>query len=784
MTGIPGTVGRSDWRLPRAPGRPRRMRGSWVSGDRATEKTRWTISPLALQAVAFAALAMLAACHWTALVEPAQTRRGLIAALIATAGGIGVGLTGRLPRLLGVFVRIAVVLAVAVLATTAIGIRFKLLMPAGWSTLGDRVSGGLSVVGSVTAWPYGGPNVWLRLTTLLAAPLTLVLASALAFWPRRDRAGSGARRTAALVLLVLLYGVAVAARPFGHQELRGVALLACLVAWLWLPRLRGRDAIAAIAVIAVTALAALLITPKLAATQPWIDYRAWTWTLHHQKTFSYDWRHSYGPLHWPRKDITMMLATTKEPEYWKAETLDEFDGFRWTTPPLAQRDPTVVDREVTQNPKWIHSATITIRALSSQLVLAPGTIVDVHGLPADPIYLSNGAYLLNGKLTNGDTYTVRSYTPDPTPKQMRAAAPADEFFSRYTTIGLPESHGYRTTMLRVPLRREPGTGDPGAADALRASNYARMFALAKHITAGATTDYDIVRRIGNYLDQHYSYSEHVPVHKYPLEAFLFTDHRGYCQQFSGAAALMLRMLGVPTRIATGFAPGTKNPDTNEYAVKDLDAHSWIEVWFEGLGWVPFDPTPALAPAASQAASFAVSEVAASAAHGNAADHVPKKRLDELLGVSARGAALTSGDGTQWGWIIAGVTCLLLAIAAGWATLTRLAPGRLAPAPVSGDPAVDHLVRMLTRLGLEVPPGTTLLQLERRVERLSGSEAALYTRQLRRRRYAGAQDPAPDRWDRRKLRLMLASAAGAGPLMRLWLAMPARLRPVRGGRARP
>jgi hypothetical protein len=90
--------------------------------------------------------------------------------------------------------------------------------------------------------------------------------------------------------------------------------------------------------------------------------------------------------------------------------------------------------------------------------------------------------------------------------------------------------------------------------------------------------------------------------------------------------------------------------------------------------------------------------------------------------------------------------------------------------------------MLTRLGLELAPGTTLLELERRVERLSGSEAALYARQLRRRRYAGAHDPPPDRWDRRKLRLTLAAAAGAGPITRLRLALPAGLRSARGKRA--
>jgi hypothetical protein len=777
VTGVPGTVGRSDWQWPRAPGRPRQ--------HRTTRSEPFTVPPLALQAVAFAALAIFAACHWTALVVPEQTRRGFVAALVATGGGVLIAQTGRLPRALGFLLRLVIVAAMLVLAVTAIGIRFKLLMPAGWGTLGDRVTGGLSVVGNVNQWPYGGPNVWLRRTTLIAAPIVLVLASALAFWPGpRDRRAATVRRSTALVLLVLLYGVAVAARPFSAQGLRGLGLLVCLVAWLWLPRLKGGDAAAAATAVGVAALVALILTPQLAATNPWIDYRQWTWSLHKEKTISFDWRQSYGPLHWPRKDTKLLLIKTKEPEYWKAESLDEFDGYRWTTPPLGQRDPITQDRSLTENPKWIHTATITVRDLDSQLVVAPGTILDVHGLPAQPVYLSDGAYLLNGKLSSGDTYTVRSYTPDPSARQMRAAPPAEPFFARYTQIFLPESRGFVTSELSVPLRREPSSGTPDAASVLQGSHYARMYALAKRITAGATTDYDIVRRIGSYLQQHYTYSERVPNHKYPLSAFLFQDERGYCQQFSGAAALMLRMLGVPTRVASGFAPGSKNSDTHEYQVTDLDAHAWIEVWFQGIGWVPFDPTPALAPAASQAQSFALSEIASTAARGNSKDTLPEKRLDQLLGVNGTGkgagAGGSSSGGFPWGW----VTAAALFVAIGIALLVafvRLRP-RTEPPPPSGDAGVDHLVRLLTRLGLHVPPHTTLLDLERRVDRLAGQDAAAYARRLRQGRYGAVDEPPPGRSDRRRLRRILAGASGAGPVTRLRLVMPMRRAPARRARA--
>src|SRR6202007_2213208 len=72
-------------------------------------------------------------------------------------------------------------------------------------------------------------------------------------------------------------------------------------------------------------------------------------------------------------------------------------------------------------------------------------------------------------------------------------------------------------------------------------------------------------------------------------------HAGYCQQFAGAAALLLRLAGVPARVVAGFATGRRvGPD--RYVVRDLDAHDWIEVYFQGYGWVPFNPTPSADPA--------------------------------------------------------------------------------------------------------------------------------------------------------------------------------------------
>ncbi|MEA2424755.1 MAG: protein-glutamine gamma-glutamyltransferase, partial [Thermoleophilaceae bacterium] len=408
------------------------------------------------------------------------------------------------------------------------------------------------------------------------------------------------------------------------------------------------------------------------------------------------------------------------------------------------------------------------------LVIGPGALFNVAGTPGDAVTLSNGTYLLSGQLESGDSYTTQGYTPDPSAKQMRAAPPADPLLGRYTQISLPDTNGFVSTQVNVPLRGAPRTGDPDAAARLAASSYGPMYDLAKRVTAGAATNYDAVRKIGAYLEGNYSYSERVPRHQYPLESFLFQDKTGYCQQFSGAAALMLRMVGIPARVASGFTPGTLNSQTKEYVVRDLDAHSWIEVWFAGIGWVPFDPTPALAPAASQAGSFKPEAAVVSAARGDAKDRLPKKSLDRLLGVNGSGGG---GGGAQarqktpWAAIVLAAAALVLALAGLAALIRRSRRGRRPPPSPCGDPEVDYLVRLLARLGLDIKAGTTLYALEDRLERLGGPEAGEYARRLRRVRFGGGGEEPPSRSERRHLRHTLAGAVGAGPLAKLHLALP-------------
>jgi hypothetical protein len=83
----------------------------------------------------------------------------------------------------------------------------------------------------------------------------------------------------------------------------------------------------------------------------------------------------------------------------------------------------------------------------------------------------------------------------------------------------------------------------------------------------------------------------VPGGRDPVDWFLFDAKKGYCEQFATAEVLMLRSLGVPARLATGYSTGEYNPVLDQSIVRERDAHAWVEVYFANHGWVPVDPSP-------------------------------------------------------------------------------------------------------------------------------------------------------------------------------------------------
>ncbi len=145
----------------------------------------------------------------------------------------------------------------------------------------------------------------------------------------------------------------------------------------------------------------------------------------------------------------------------------------------------------------------------------------------------------------------------------------------------------------------PAFAEPAGTD-LETSSLQRTWALAQRLRAGSSTPYSYVRRVEAYLGTDaFTYTETPPPTAETLDGFLFDAKTGFCQQYSGAMALLLRMGGIPARVSAGFTSGSYDKGAGEHVVRDLDAHSWVEAWFPGYGWVTFDPTPSAAPPRSQ-----------------------------------------------------------------------------------------------------------------------------------------------------------------------------------------
>lgn len=129
---------------------------------------------------------------------------------------------------------------------------------------------------------------------------------------------------------------------------------------------------------------------------------------------------------------------------------------------------------------------------------------------------------------------------------------------------------------------------------------ARVTQLAREIVqqANATTPYDQAKAIETYLRQNIAYNERIPAppaNVDPVEWFLFEMQQGYCTYYATAMIVMLRSLGIPARMAAGFAQGQFDASLGQFVVRERDAHTWVEAYFPGYGWIEFEPTSAQAP---------------------------------------------------------------------------------------------------------------------------------------------------------------------------------------------
>jgi protein-glutamine gamma-glutamyltransferase len=717
----------------------------------------------------FVALGAFALGHWESALRAAPLGRGFgLLALCALAAFL-LELTGHveIPLALARAARVLIVFALLVLGLMVSGLRAHYIWIHHWGSFGNHLHHGLLGAQSTT-YPYNGTDQWVRLTLQLAAPAFLIPATALAFWPGRR---APARRALSLVVLIVFYGMALAERSPHAQVGRGFGLLLLIAAWMWLPKVRLRDAGGAVWVVTCAALVAMPLAAILDSNHGWLDYRNWR-VLGNTAGVGFRWNHSYGPITWPRRGTTLLYVQASQPFYWKAETLDDFDGRGWIRTSANTSVNAASELPADPNRKWFHQVKFTVAGLRGSQIVGAGTPQSVSAGAGDAELFGDGTVTAVGHpLRDGENYSVQTYIPQPTPAQMRAdGRNYEDYFGIYTRMILPAKVGGGVSQ---QVRFDPGLwessslGDPVAPTIARLSPYAPMYRLAKRLAARSDNAYDVVRSFERYLgSSRFNYDEHPPVRRYPLESFLFQDHIGYCQQFSGAMAMMLRMVGIPARVATGFAPGVPQPDApGVYKVRDFDAHSWVEVYFNKIGWVTFDPTPSASPASSQVddrANQATGDPRRPPSLGGPQSNLRKA---DTIGVPQ---AAAGGSSLSW-WMVTLLVVAALSIAAlGW-RIRRTARRRARMRP--DERALEDLRAALVRLGSPVRGSTTLIAVERVLERRAGPDAAGYARRLREYRYGAEGADLPDAHQRRALRRALARTVGPFGRLKALRALP-------------
>jgi transglutaminase-like putative cysteine protease len=277
-----------------------------------------------------------------------------------------------------------------------------------------------------------------------------------------------------------------------------------------------------------------------------------------------------------QSDAEVLTYTTDDPspDYLRMYALDLFDGQRWTHSKW-ESEPRhrIGGKPLPPAPGLsLPGTTVTtqmrvsdkVRAMTFLPLPYPPTEVSARGdwrvhEPSLMVFSPDDE-------AGGRSFTVKSLRVKPTADQLETAG-----------IQPPSSLRPYTTVPQILPRQ--------------------VHDLVERITGaeGADTAYERAMRLQRYFTQPgrftYDTSTPQPRRASDLVAFLIEDQRGYCEQFAAAMALMARMADIPARVAVGYTPGVREAN-GKWVVRSRDAHAWPELYFEGAGWVRFEPTPA------------------------------------------------------------------------------------------------------------------------------------------------------------------------------------------------
>ena len=420
-----------------------------------------------------------------------------------------------------------------------------------------------------------------------------------------------------------------------------------------------------------------------------------------------------GQLNRPEPmDLLRLDASVPDPGYLRAVALDEYDDSGWHMSNLDGQESIADDDSLAPLPSSEDSRRvrerITVLGHDDQFLpvgYAPQQVQVLGSDDEDWRFDRAGSTVFGRDVTTKDlSYQVTAEQPEPSIQALEAApqVAAGDPMERYTQL-------------------------PELSTAVRT--------LAVDLGAGARTPYDRVRAVLDHFTDPangfvYSLSTQPGTTGDDLTDFLDLK-RGYCEQYAGAMAVLVRAVGVPARVVLGYTPGQEQSDGTRLITTD-DAHAWVEAWFDGLGWIPFDPTPIAAnrtvdlPWAPRTVPTDDNPVAEAPVPG-AGQTLPAgptaqiDRDDQFVPIDPQAL---QDDASLLPWFTgAGLTVLVLALGAVPALVRRRARRRRL---ADGTPGAlwAELLATTTDLGIDVPDAATARKLARQLaERLSGAEPA-------------------------------------------------------------
>jgi protein-glutamine gamma-glutamyltransferase len=375
-------------------------------------------------------------------------------------------------------------------------------------------------------------------------------------------------------LLLAPLGAAIATQQSPDSAWQGAVVLVAVV--LRVARGRLVPIVATASMVGAVALFGAQVAAPRAGWQPFGG--------HHQVApfRELSTKQTYGPLGDRRTGAVMLDVTASQPALWQMQVLEAFDNRRW-----------IIAREESHLPEPAarrQSIKVEVRGLRNRLIVSPGRVGSVSGA-GQTVPEEGDARLLVNRPPEGSSYRVEAAGVQTTAARLATIpVPIGRRYEHLTQIGLGPLPIYVPSPLAKLAKDLP--------EPLEGTDWGRAFRLAWHLSRGVKSELSVVRNVEDYLMRggRYRYTTKVgPPGQEPLMEFLFHTHAGYCQHFAGAAAILLRIAGVPTRVVVGFATGEQIA-RHTWAVRDEDAHVWIEVYFPGVGWVPFNPTPSAAQA--------------------------------------------------------------------------------------------------------------------------------------------------------------------------------------------